>query len=362
MRAGASRISVLLDALTDRDVELLRELSICRHLRVEQLGRLFFPNASLDRVSQRMRWLAARGLVRNVRYAHDGVTRYSYWHVTSPALTLCHTLEPEGVIPYKTEADVRLRPHFLPHSADTAEVRVQLELMLRAGAMRDYLYQTGPTARVEVTELGGQVRRASADALVAVRMPWPNVWWIYWAEIDESTMTRAAMSTKAARIKRLLELHDRHPDPARPWLVGRYLTLILVCSPERRRQWLGDAFRAAGFTGHGHPQVWTLASPAAAARAIVEGVREGDRQHAEQERRRAEAVAMQRQRDVEERRRAEQLERARENMLRCSNCGRRRSLTAKVHGSDDRSRIYDRTMPASIHSRRPIQRAPSKGY
>jgi len=91
-------MSALLDVLTNRDVEILRELAICRYLRVDQLRRLFFPNASLDRVSQRMRHLAARGLVRNVRYAHDGVTRYSYWHVTSLALALCHTLEPEGCV------------------------------------------------------------------------------------------------------------------------------------------------------------------------------------------------------------------------------------------------------------------------
>jgi hypothetical protein len=102
----------------------------------------------------------------------------------------------------------------------------------------------------------------------------------YWIEVDEGTMTRGAMRRKAARIHRILELHDCHPDPARSWLHGRYLTLILICGRERRSRWLGDVFRAAGFTGHDRPQVWTMASAADAARAIAASIREEERQGA----------------------------------------------------------------------------------
>ena len=270
-------IPALLERLTDRDTEILAELAICRYLRVDQLRRLFFTAASLDRVSQRMRHLAAWGLVRNARFAADGVTRYSYWHLTTLGLTVAQQFVPEE-IPYHNEADIRLRPHFLPHCADTAEVRVELMLLLDAGEMVDHMYLTGPNARLKVEAPGGQVRRAAADALVAVKMSGLGVTWTYWIEVDESTMTWGAMRRKAARIRRIMDFHDRHPDPSRSWLHGRYLTLILICGQERRRQWLGDAFRAAGFTGHGRPQVWTMASAADAARAIAASIREEERQ------------------------------------------------------------------------------------
>ena len=283
----AGGIPALLERLTARDTEILAELAICRYLRVDQVRRLYFPDASLDRVGQRMRHLAARGLVRNTRYAVDGLRRYSYWHLTTLGLTLSQEFVPED-IPYHTEADIRLRPHFLPHCADTAEVRVQLLLLFNAGAMGDHLYLCGPHARLEVEAQGGQVRRAAADALVSVKMPWPGVSWTYWIEVDEGTMTRGAMNRKAARIHRLLELYDRHPDPARSWLQGRYLTLVIICAQERRRQWLGDAFRAAGFTGQDHPRVWAMASAADAARGIAASVREGERRYAEQQTHRSE--------------------------------------------------------------------------
>jgi hypothetical protein len=134
-------IPALLDRLTDRDTEILAELAICRYLRVDQLLRLFFPAASLDRVGQRMRHLAAWGLVRNARYAADGLRRYSYWHLTTLGLTLAQQFVPEE-IPYHTEADISLRPHFLPHCADTAEVRVQLKLLFDASEMVDHTYLT----------------------------------------------------------------------------------------------------------------------------------------------------------------------------------------------------------------------------
>jgi Replication-relaxation len=274
----AGGISALLERLTDRDTEILSELAICRYLRVDQLQRLFFPAASFDRVGQRMRHLAAGGLVRNARYGVDGVRRYSYWHLTTLGLTLAQDFLSEKA-PYHTEADIRLRPHFLPHCADTAEIRVQLLLLFDAGEMVDHVYLSGPQARLEVEAPGGQIRRSTADALVAVEMPRLGISWTYWMEVDERTMTRGAVRRKAARIHRVLELHDRHPDPHRSWLQGRYLTLVLVCGRERRR-WLGDAFRAAGFTGHGRPQVWTMASAADAARAIAASVRERERQGA----------------------------------------------------------------------------------
>ena len=147
MRVSSVRVSTLVRRLTERDAALLCQLAVCRYLRTEQVRALYFPNATLDRASQRLRELAARRLVRSVRYAHDGVRRFAYWHLTPLGLTVCQTLMPADATPYKRERDIRLRPHFLPHCVDVAEVRIQLELLVQAGRMRDYMYRTAGPAR-----------------------------------------------------------------------------------------------------------------------------------------------------------------------------------------------------------------------
>ena len=296
----ARDLSALVQQLTARDHDILLELGISRYWRVDQLQRRFFPRASQDRVGQRMRQLEQRGLVRNERYALDGVRRYSYWRLSGAGLALCRQLALDDPIPYTTEAALRLRPHFLPHAAEITELRLRLSLRMEAGEMRDHFYLTGPSARVEVLAPGGTVQRAMADALVAVDMRWPNTTWTYWVEADMGTMTQGAMAGKATRIHRVLELLDRRPDPARPWLQRRRVILVLVCAPDARRERLEHTFRGAGFGRRGGPQFLSVPTPADAARAIAASVRDGDRRYTE-EQRRAEEVAKQRAREAEER-------------------------------------------------------------
>jgi len=314
VRVPRVRVSTLVRQLTERDAALLCQLAVCRYLRTEQVRALYFPDATLDRTSQRLRELATRRLVRNVRYAHDGVRRFAYWHLTPLGLTACQTLMQAEEIPYRSERDIRLRPHFLPHCVDVAEVRIQLELLVRAGRMRDYTFRTAGLARIQI-DRGGRVERATPDALIAIQTKRPGVWWSFWLEIDEGTMTRRAMAGKAERIRRLLAAHDYKPDPAWSWLGSRHVTVILICEEQRRCLWLEEVFRAAGFTGHGHPQIWTRSSPREAAVAIATAVLEGDRRYAEQEQRRADEAVAKEKREVEERRKAEQLERAREEYV-----------------------------------------------
>ena len=63
MRVSRVRVSTLVRRLTERDAALLCQLAVCRYLRTEQVRALYFPNATLDRASQRLRELAARRLV-----------------------------------------------------------------------------------------------------------------------------------------------------------------------------------------------------------------------------------------------------------------------------------------------------------
>lgn len=308
------RVSTLVRQLTERDAALLCQLAVCRYLRTEQVHTLYFPNATLDRASQRLRELAARGLVRSIRYAHDGVQRFAYWHLTSLGLTVCEALIPPEVIPFKRARDIRLRPHFLPHCVDVAEVRIQLELLAKAGRMRDYTYRTAGLARIEI-DRGGHVERATPDALIGIQTKWPGVWWSFWLEIDEGTMTRRAMAGKAKRIYRLLAAHDHNPHLDRSWLRSRHVILLMTCEDQRRRLWLEEVFRAAGFTGRGRPQIWTRSSPQEAAAAIAAAAQDADRLYAEQEQRRAEETAARQRREAEERRKAEQLERARQGYI-----------------------------------------------
>src|SRR5207302_1078366 len=153
--------------------------------------------------------------------------------------------------------------------------------------------------RVEI-ERSGRVERATPDALIAVQTKWPGVWWSFWLEIDEGTMPRRAMAGKAERIRRLLAAHDRNPHPDRSWLKSRHVTVLIICEAQRRRLWLEEVFRAAGFTGHGRPQIWTRSSPQEAAAAIATAVQEGDRMYIEQEQRRAEEADARQRREAEE--------------------------------------------------------------
>jgi len=313
VRVAADPVA-LLGHLTARDQNILLELAISRYWRVDQLQRRFFPTASTDRVSQRMRQLEARGLVQHERYALDGVRRYAYWRLTGAGLALCQHLTIDEPIPYKTEVDLRLRPHFLPHCADITELHLRLLQLMDDEAMRDHLYVIGPTARVEVRPPAGAVQRAAADALVVVGMRWPNVTWTFWVEIDMGTMTQGAMARKANRIHRVLELLDRYPDPARPWLRRRHVILMLVCAQDARRDRLDGAFRKAGFGAPGGPHLLAASTPADAAAAIAAHVRDGDRRHAEEQRHAAE-VAEQRAREAEKRARVAVLEQARQDYL-----------------------------------------------
>jgi len=293
------RVSTLGASLTERDAALLRELAVCRYLQTEQIHRAFFGDATVDRASQRMRELATRGLVRRVRYAHDGVHRFAYWHLSALGLTVCETLMPVNTIPHRSERDIRLRPHFLRHCVDVAEVRIQLQLLVKAGQMREYCYLTAGRARVEL-DSAGRVERATPDALIGVEMRWPHVWYAFWLEIDEGSMTRRAIVQKAERIHRLLVAHDHKPQAGHPWLRSRSAVVVLVCDQPGRRAWLEEVFRGAGFTGHGHPQIWPHRSPQAAAQAIAAAICAGDRTYAEQERREAGEAAAQRERQIEQ--------------------------------------------------------------
>lgn len=269
MRVAGSRICSLVRSLTDRDRAILRELALCRFLLTEQLHELYFAEATLDRATQRLRELTGRGLLDSIRYAHDGVHRFAYWHLTSIGLHACRELMPESLMPYKTSRDVRLKAAFLPHCIDVAQVRVGLERWRRAGQMhKEYRWLTAGLARFERLN-GRSIERATPDALIAFDSQHLGRTLTYWLEVDEGTMTRRAMLSKAARIRRVLEMHSRKPFQGREWLLSDSVLPTVVCRQASRRAWLEEAFRAAGFDGRLRASVQTYPSPDRAATDIV---------------------------------------------------------------------------------------------
>ncbi|HET7263593.1 MAG TPA: replication-relaxation family protein [bacterium] len=306
MRHRTARLESLARALTPRDVQILQELNISRYLVLSQIQDLYFADVTADRCSQRLRELCERGILGRVRHCEPGSTASkNYYHLTTVGVQVLAAAVPGTDVLYETEADIRISPEFLPHVADVASVRVGLQLRRWVSDLPDYVYQAGKRARIEWKEPLGRVERITPDVIVTVPMPWPDVVWGYFIEIDEGTMTLGALKSKAERYARLLRAFDTRPDPARPWLRSRYATAIIACRSDARRQRIRKMFEAAGFTDQpGHSRIWTYSSPSDVPYGIAGSVREGQRKFDEQEREHAEKAAAERQRKEQALRRA----------------------------------------------------------
>src|SRR5712691_1862810 len=104
--------------ITERDVQLLAKLGVCRWLTTTQVKRLYFPRATLNAVQKRLRKLSDAGYLRSHRE-----------HLTAEAI---HAVGPKGK-PLVEEKGIEVTldgevPAQLEHLLGVNEVRIAVEI------------------------------------------------------------------------------------------------------------------------------------------------------------------------------------------------------------------------------------------
>lgn len=235
--------------LSDIDRQLLLCLYDLRYVRTKALRTLFYSDRSEMWVWQRLRELAQRGLIANLK-VREGRSFLAYWVLDEVGLRAAEELQ--GVPKEERTAirDWRVSATYAKHFAEAADVYVELEQRGWNGfAWKNH--RTRYECGTRTDKRGNQVPAYfSPDATVTV--DWTRKGdtgqvvargtWTFYLEIDRSTMPHKVMGAKFDKylefFKAFIPTEDSLREYSLRWKgnrdVGHYI--LILCPSQARAE------------------------------------------------------------------------------------------------------------------------------